>query len=141
MLINILVTILILLVIGAIIKMIIYPTVVVTTNDPWVDDEETTTTTTTVTTTTIVDPGPAATPVVEAVEPQPQWDIVGDLEVQYYGKDNQEFVTDPVDKDRVWVNTADDLYQDGADKIWRLVRNGPKPKRVRKPKEAPTQSA
>ena len=117
MLINILITILIFLVIGAIIKMIIYPTPVVVVNDPFFDeDEEVVTTTTTTTTTVITEPEPV--PVPEA----PKYDIVGELQVKKFGRNKQDCVIDPVDKDRVFVNPDNDLYEDGAGKIWKLVR-------------------
>lgn len=46
-------------------------------------------------------------------------DIVGNLKVKTSGK--QRFVIDPVDGDKVYLNSNDDLYEDGAGKIWRLV--------------------
>ena len=45
--------------------------------------------------------------------------IVGSLVRQFEG--TQPFVIDPVDKDKVWLNTKDDLYEDGAGRIWSLA--------------------
>lgn len=77
----------------------------------WYDDgvDETTTHTTTTTTTTIVD-----TP------QQPEYTVVGTLYRQVESN-GQMFVIDPVDKDKIYVNDGDDLYQDGAGKVWSLV--------------------
>ena len=66
------------------------------------DDEVVTHTTVTTTTTTN----------------EPEYDIVGEL-VRKKSK-NQYYVIDPVDGDKVWLNDNDDLYEDGAGKIWRL---------------------
>jgi len=44
--------------------------------------------------------------------------IVGMLTRQYEG--NQPFVIDPVDKDKMFLNTKDDIYEDGAGKTWGL---------------------
>ena len=44
--------------------------------------------------------------------------IVGMLTRQYDG--NQPFVIDPVDKDKMFLNTKDDIYEDGAGKTWGL---------------------
>lgn len=64
------------------------------------EDEITTTTTTTTTT----DSGPT---------------IVGTLVRSF--DNGQPFVMDPVDKDKVWLNTKDDMYEDGAGRIWQLA--------------------
>jgi hypothetical protein len=45
--------------------------------------------------------------------------IVGNLVRQKDG--NQYFVMDPVDNDKVWLNSGDDMYEDGAGKIWKLI--------------------
>jgi hypothetical protein len=77
-----------------------------------IEDEVITTHTTT--TTTTVD-------VPQAVEPTPPaYTIVGDLK-RKKARNGQFYVMDPVDKDKVFVNTTDDLYEDGAGKIWKLV--------------------
>lgn len=68
------------------------------------DDEEVVTTTTT--TTTHYADGPTL-------------DIVGSLKRQFDGA--QAFVIDPVDGDKVWLNSRDDMYEDGAGKVWKLV--------------------
>ena len=47
------------------------------------------------------------------------YDIVGNLLRVREG--NQYFVIDPADKDKIYVNDKDDLYEDGADRIWRLI--------------------
>lgn len=44
--------------------------------------------------------------------------IVGMLQRQW--ENGQPFVIDPVDGDKMYLNTKDDLYEDGADKIWGL---------------------
>jgi hypothetical protein len=66
-------------------------------------------TTHTTTTTTVTEDVPAA---------QPSYNIVGNLVRQWEG--TQPYVIDPVDHDRVWLNTSDDMYEDGAGKIWTL---------------------
>lgn len=81
--------------------------------DDGVDEEITTTT---VTTTTTVDT--PADPMVE-LPTEPKYVIVGDLNRQKEG--NQWYVIDPVDHDKMYVNDQDDLYEDGAGKIWSLV--------------------
>lgn len=73
---------------------------------PGPDEVETHTTTTT---TTVTDGVAAA---------QPSYNIVGNLVRQWEG--SQPYVIDPVDHDRVWLNTSDDMYEDGAGKIWTL---------------------
>jgi hypothetical protein len=82
-------------------------------------DEEVTTTTTTTTTTT-VDEGSGyaqpARPLGLNVNGIP---IVGMLQRQYEG--TTPYVIDPVDKDKVFLNTRDDIYEDGAGKVWGLV--------------------
>jgi hypothetical protein len=70
-------------------------------------DEETTHTTTTTTTTTVVEPQ------------QPEYVIVGTLQRQTE-TNGQQYVIDPVDKDKIYVNIGDDLYQDGAGQVWQL---------------------
>jgi hypothetical protein len=65
-------------------------------------DEETTITTTTTTTHT-----------------EDVMEFEGNLKRSWHGK--QPFVVDPVDKDRVYLNTSDDIYEDGAGKWWRIV--------------------
>jgi hypothetical protein len=61
----------------------------------------------TVTTTTTIDSGVSG------------YVTVGNLVKQKDG--TQFFVIDPVDQDRVWVNSTDDLYEDGKGQIWKLV--------------------
>lgn len=75
------------------------------------EDEVVTTTHTTVTTTTDT---PQATVGLNVNGIA----IVGILERQW--ENNQPFVMDPVDKDKMWLNTSDDLYEDGAGKMWGL---------------------
>ena len=72
----------------------------------WGPDEVVTHTTTT---TTVTEDVPAA---------QPSYNIVGNLVRQWEG--SQPYVIDPVDHDKVWLNTSDDMYEDGAGKIWTL---------------------
>jgi hypothetical protein len=83
--------------------------------DDGVDEEITTTTTTT---TTFVDtPAVAAAPATTGLNIN-GIAIVGMLVRQFEG--TQPFVIDPVDKDKVFLNTRDDLYEDGAGKMWGL---------------------
>lgn len=84
-----------------VIKMVIYP---------WYDNnygynehEVTTTTTTTVTT--------------EEPEGEP-YKFVGKLERLW--ENGQPYVIDPHDGDKMWLNTKDTWYEDGADRMWRL---------------------
>jgi hypothetical protein len=71
-------------------------------------DEEDEVTTTTTTTTVFHD------------EPlRDEYQIVGNLKRDW--DNNQPFVIDPVDNDKVWVNSSDDMYEDGAGKIWKLI--------------------
>ena len=66
---------------------------------------------TTVTTTTTIN------------EPKTQvfdYEIVGELVRKKTKMSNQYYVIDPVDGDKVWLNDNDDMYEDGAGKIWRL---------------------
>ena len=89
-----------------VIKMVIYPWWITPAPyyDPYVEDVTTHTTTTTTTT-----------------QPEaPQWNIVGNLQ-RKKARNGQYYVIDPVDKDKVWLNDNDDLYEDGAGKIWKLV--------------------
>lgn len=78
----------------------------------WDDEEEVVTTTTTTTTTTVTDPAPAA-PVDDTIY------VVGNLKRSFEG--NQPFVLDPVDGEKIWLNTKDDLYEDVDGKVWKLV--------------------
>ena len=66
-------------------------------------DEETTVTTTT--TTTVV---------------QPTIDQLPTLE-RHFKPNGQPYVIDPVDGSEWMLNTNDDMYEDAADKWWRLV--------------------
>lgn len=79
--------------------------------DPFADEEIVTHTTTTTTTHT----NDVVTNVGLNVNGIP---VVGILERQFL--EGTPFVIDPVDKDRVFLNTNDDLYEDGAGKIWGL---------------------
>ncbi|WP_020469625.1 hypothetical protein [Zavarzinella formosa] len=65
------------------------------------DDEETVTTTTTVS------------------ESNPSLNVVGSLKRSTDGI--QSFVIDPVDRQKIWLNSNDDMYEDADGKIWRLV--------------------
>lgn len=78
----------------------------------WDDEEEIVTTTTTTTTTTHVDT-PAAPQVDDTIY------VVGNIKREFEGK--QVFVVDPVDGEKCWLNTKDDLYEDAEGKIWRVV--------------------
>lgn len=75
-------------------------------------DDEVVTTHTTVTTTTTTNDAPVSGPNVNGIP------VVGFLQRQW--ENGQPFVIDPVDGDKMWLNTKDDLYEDGADKIWGL---------------------
>ena len=66
-------------------------------------------TTTTVVTTTVTEDIPAAVP---------EYDIVGVLVVQTEG--TQHYVIDPVDSEKICVNTSDDMYRDADGKVWKL---------------------
>ena len=48
-----------------------------------------------------------------------QPNIVGNLKRQIEGV--QGFVVDPVDGQKTWLNSNDDMYEDADGKIWRLV--------------------
>lgn len=63
------------------------------------DDEEVITTTTTTT--------------------EPEFNIVGHLRREIEG--SQSFVIDPVDKEKIWLNSNDDMYEDADGKVWRVV--------------------
>jgi hypothetical protein len=78
---------------------------------PWDYDEEVVTTTTTTTTTTT--DAPATTGLNINGVP-----IVGMLTRQFDG--STPFVIDPVDGDKMFLNTKDDIYEDGAGKWWGL---------------------
>jgi len=78
---------------------------------PWDYDEEVVTTTTTTTTTTT--DAPATTGLNINGVP-----IVGMLTRQFDG--STPFVIDPVDGDKMYLNTKDDIYEDGAGKWWGL---------------------
>lgn len=45
--------------------------------------------------------------------------IVGDLKRQE--ENGQFFVIDPVDSKKTFVNSHDDMYEDAADKVWKLI--------------------
>ena len=85
---------------------------------PWDYDEEVTTTTTT-TTTTVVD-----TPAVAAYAPATTglnvngFPIVGMITRKFEG--TTPYVIDPIDGDKVFLNTTDDIYEDGEGKWWGL---------------------
>lgn len=72
---------------------------------PFIDDEDETTVTTTTTTS------------AEATPAEPN--IVGNLKRQIEG--TQAFVIDPVDQQKTWLNSNDDMYEDANGKIWRVV--------------------
>jgi len=50
--------------------------------------------------------------------------VEGVLQVQYLELEGSKtpFVIDPVDRDRVFVNSSDDAYEDGAGKFWALQK-------------------
>ena len=72
------------------------------------DDEVTTTTTTTTTYNDSINIGLNVNGIP----------VVGMLQRQW--ENGQPFVIDPVDGDKMRLNTTDDLYEDGARKIWGL---------------------
>lgn len=45
--------------------------------------------------------------------------VVGALPRKVDG--SQFYVIDPVDRQKVWLNSNDDLYEDANGKVWRLV--------------------
>jgi hypothetical protein len=45
--------------------------------------------------------------------------IVGNLKRQAEG--TQSFILDPVDSQKIWLNSNDEMYEDADGKIWRLV--------------------
>ena len=89
-----------------VIKMIVYPWYIGPSYNSYDDEIVHTHTTTTTTTTTQPD--------------DPKWNVVGNLE-RKKARNGQFYVIDPVDKDKVWLNSTDDLYEDGAGKIWKLI--------------------
>ena len=52
-------------------------------------------------------------------ESAPSPNVAGPLKRQVDG--DQFFVIDPVDQKKIWINSNDDMYEDAAGKIWRLV--------------------
>ena len=76
------------------------------------DDEVTTTTTTTVTTDVGVGVAQPTGLNINGIA------IVGMLVRQF--ENGQPFVIDPVDNDKMYLNTKDDIYEDGAGKVWGL---------------------
>ena len=44
--------------------------------------------------------------------------IVGTLAVQIEG--TQQYVIDPADSEKIWVNTSDNMYRDVDGKVWKL---------------------
>lgn len=103
-----------LIIIGVLVLLILIVAAVRNSNMYYNDyDDEEIVTHTTVTTTTTTNDTPATTGLNINGIP-----IVGMLVRQY--ENNQPFVMDPVDKDKVWLNTTDDIYEDGAGKMWGL---------------------
>ena len=45
--------------------------------------------------------------------------FVGTLKRSWHGK--QPFIVDPLEQNRVYLNTSDDIYEDSAGKWWRIV--------------------
>jgi hypothetical protein len=78
------------------------------------EDEVTTTTTTT----TVVDTPATGSGPAHAGLNINGFPIVGMLQRQFEG--STPFVIDPVDNDKVFLNTSDDIYEDGAGKWWGL---------------------
>lgn len=97
---TIIVTLLTILFLIVIIKMFIYPEIY------YYDDlvETDTVTTTTTTTETVIDTSNMPT-----------------LAREYSHSAMAYFVVDPVDGDIVFLQDTDDIYEDGADKWWKLV--------------------
>lgn len=98
-----------LIIIGVLIFLIMLVAIVRSTNMNYVDYDDEVVTHTTVTTTTTNNVTGLN---VNGIP------VVGILERQW--ENGQPFVIDPVDGDKMWLNTKDDLYEDGADKIWGL---------------------
>jgi len=88
-------------------------------NSYYVGDDEVTTTTTTTTTTTVDEGSGYAQPAQPMGLNVNGIPIVGMLKREYEG--TTPYVIDPVDKDKVFLNTRDDIYEDGAGKVWGLV--------------------
>lgn len=84
---------------------------------PWDYEDEVTTTTTTTTTTVVDTPAVGSVPVTTGLNINGV-PIVGMITRQYEG--NQAFVIDPVDGDKMWLNSRDDIYEDGEGKWWGL---------------------
>ena len=79
--------------------------VAISRRDYMYDEDEVEVMTTTVTTTTTVNHNGIV--------------VAGDLPRQREG--NQFFVIDPADDVKMYVNSNDDMYEDAAGKIWKLV--------------------
>jgi hypothetical protein len=86
---------------------------------PWDYEDEVTTTTTTTTTTIVDTPAVAqvAAPVTTGLNIN-GFPIVGMITRQFEG--TTPFVIDPIDGDKVFLNTKDDIYEDGEGKWWGL---------------------
>ena len=87
---------------------------------PFDSYEDEVTTTTTTTTTTVVDT-PAAAPVAAQQTMGLNingFPIVGMITRQFEG--TTPFVIDPIDGDKVFLNSKDDIYEDGEGKWWGL---------------------
>lgn len=76
-------------------------------------EEETETTTVTTTTTTVTEPTTVTIDQLPTLE-------------RHFKPNGQPYVIDPVDKTEWMLNTNDDMYEDAADKWWRLVDATPK---------------
>ena len=50
---------------------------------------------------------------------EPTLNVIGGLKRQLEG--TQFFVIDPADKQKIWINTNDDMYEDADGKVWLLV--------------------
>jgi len=72
----------------------------------WNDEEEIETVTTTTTTTT---------------EEEPERTVHGDLKRKRDRATGQHYIFDPVDSSKMFVNDTDDMYEDAAGKVWRLI--------------------
>lgn len=53
-------------------------------------------------------------------DPSPRYETVGDL-VRQTVSNGQTFVYDPVDGQKCYLNSNDDLYEDAEGKIWKIV--------------------
>jgi len=53
------------------------------------------------------------------IHDHPGYYVSGTLGRQF--ENSQPFVIDPADHTKIWLNTKDDMYEDAAGKIWKLI--------------------